>query len=71
MEKVVGISSQVGDGRRLEDGLSNLMIQAYLRGDIARGLQLTEELRSRAVARHADRPLAYYRAETSAPRIRH
>ncbi len=60
MEKVVTISSQVGDGRRLEDGLSNLMIQAYLRGDITRGLQLTDELRARAVARHADRPLAYY-----------
>jgi hypothetical protein len=60
MEKVVAISSQVGDGRRLEDGLSNLMMQAYLRGDIAGGLQLTEELHTRAVARHADRPLAYY-----------
>ena len=60
MEKVVAISGQVGDGRRLEDGLSNLMMQAYLRGDIGRGLQLTEELHARAVARHADRPLAYY-----------
>jgi class 3 adenylate cyclase len=60
MDRVVEISRQVGDGRRLEDGLSNLMIQAYLRGDIARGLKLTEELHSRAVARHADRPLAYY-----------
>lgn len=60
MEKVVAISGQVGDGRRLEDGLSNLMIQSYLRGDIPRGLQLTEELHARAVARHADRPLAYY-----------
>ncbi|HSL27327.1 MAG TPA: hypothetical protein VLA54_13705, partial [Acidimicrobiia bacterium] len=59
MDKVVAISSQVGDGRRLEDGLSNLMMQAYLRGDIARGLRLTDELRSRAVARHADRPLSY------------
>ena len=60
MDKVVEISSQVGDGRRLEDGLSNLMIQAYLRGDIALGLKLTDELHARAVARHADRPLAYY-----------
>ncbi|HUO46680.1 MAG TPA: AAA family ATPase [Acidimicrobiia bacterium] len=62
MEEVVAISGQVGDGRRLEDGLSNLMIQSYLRGDISRGLQLTEDLRARAVARHADRPLAYYLA---------
>jgi hypothetical protein len=59
IEKVVSLSQQIGDGRRLEDGLSNLMIQAYLQGDLARGLELADELQRRAVARHANRPLAY------------
>ena len=35
------------------------MFQAYLRGDLARGLELADELQGRAVARQADRPLAY------------
>jgi tetratricopeptide (TPR) repeat protein len=58
-ERVVVLSQQIGDGRRLEDGLSNLMFQAYLRGDLVRGLELADELQGRAVARQADRPLAY------------
>lgn len=58
-EKVVVLSQQIGDGRRLEDGLSNLMFQAYLRGDLTRGLELADDLQGRAAARHADRPLAY------------
>jgi tetratricopeptide (TPR) repeat protein len=58
-EKVVSLSREIGDGRRLEDGLSILMMHAYLRGDLSRGLGYAEELEERAVSRHADRPLAY------------
>ena len=58
-KKVVALSQQIGDGRRIEDGLSNLMFQSYLRGDLARGLELADDLQGRAAARHADRPLAY------------
>ncbi len=57
--RVVELSTRIGDSRRIEDGHSNLMIQAYLRGEFAEGLALSDRLLEMAQARGATRPRTY------------
>jgi class 3 adenylate cyclase/tetratricopeptide (TPR) repeat protein len=57
--RVVELSRRIGDARRIEDGLANLMIQSYLRGRFTEGLALSDRLREMAEARDVNRPLAY------------
>jgi class 3 adenylate cyclase/tetratricopeptide (TPR) repeat protein len=57
--RVVELSTRIGDSRRIEDGLSNLMIQAYLQGEFAEGLALSDRLLEMAQARGATRPRTY------------
>lgn len=52
--RAIGVAQESGDLRRYEDALSNLMIQAYLRGDLTTGLERSSELEERADLRGAE-----------------
>jgi tetratricopeptide (TPR) repeat protein len=50
-EKVVKISEHLGDRRRYEDGLSNLMCMSYLQGRFSHGAEVAQRLYESAVRR--------------------
>lgn len=57
--RTLQLAEDSGDLRRYEDALSNLMMQAYLRGDIGTGLKRADELAGRATERGAELSRAY------------
>jgi class 3 adenylate cyclase/tetratricopeptide (TPR) repeat protein len=58
-KRALSVAQESGDLRRYEDALSNLMMQAYLQGDIATGLERANELTNRADERGAELGRAY------------
>jgi hypothetical protein len=54
-EKVVEISEHLGDRRRWDDGLSNLMYVSHFRGDFAHGTGVADDLYTQAVRRDESR----------------
>jgi tetratricopeptide (TPR) repeat protein len=54
-EQVVEISERLGDRRRQDDGLSNIMYVSHLQGDFWRGAGAADELHARAIRRDEPR----------------
>jgi class 3 adenylate cyclase/tetratricopeptide (TPR) repeat protein len=59
IERVHSLAAEMGDERRTDDALQNLMMQAYLRGDIGESLRTAGEVVERGERRGSDLLVAY------------